>query len=76
MEKELDYMIEKFPAYRARLVDLFNGNEDFKSLCDDYWQCNYQLARLHGKVLKEARMENNYKMLRLNLEQEVLQYLE
>lgn len=75
MEKELDYMIERFPSYRARLVELFGTNDDFRSLCDDYWQCHYNLFKLSGNLVKEARMENNYKMLSLNLEQEVLNFL-
>jgi hypothetical protein len=75
MEKELDYMIEKFPQYRARLIDLFRQNDDFRSLCDDYWQCNYNMHKLAGNVVKEARIENNYRMLSLNLEQEVMTFL-
>jgi hypothetical protein len=75
MEKELDYMIERFPQYRARLMELFENNDDFRSLCDDYWQCNYNIFKLNGNVIKETRIENNYRMLSLNLEQEVMNFL-
>jgi predicted secreted protein len=76
VEKELDYMIEKFPQYRAKLIHLFNNNDDFRSLCDDYWQCNYCATKFTSNVKNEARIENNYKVLSLALEQEVQNYLD
>ena len=75
MQKELDYMIGRFPRYRARVIELFNCNDDFKSLCDDYWQCHNNLYRLNEQANREPRLENGYKMLSLTLEQEVLHFL-
>lgn len=76
MQKELDYIINRFPEYRGRLTDLFNSNDDFKSLCDDYWQCNQIASRFSGNAIEYARLENSYKMLKLDLEQEVLHFLD
>lgn len=75
MQKELDYMIERFPKYRGRLTELFNSSEDFKSLCNDYWECNYHILGMMSCRTNEPRIENGYKMLSLSLEQEVLRYL-
>lgn len=75
MTRELDHIIEKFPCHRARFIELFSTNEDFRSLCDDYWQCNSNLVRLQQNMVKDIRTENSYKMLCLDLEQEVLHFL-
>ncbi len=75
MQKELDYMIEKFPKHRALVTELYYQNEDFKSLCEDFWECQFNISMLMEKEIKEPRIENGYKMLSLSLEQEVLTYL-
>lgn len=75
MTRELDHMINAFPAHRGKLIDLYDTNEDFRSLCDDYWQCNCSLNKIHQDATHDKRSENSYKMLCLDLEQEVLQYL-
>ncbi|HNP24334.1 MAG TPA: hypothetical protein PKM63_19080 [Panacibacter sp.] len=75
MQKELDYIINRFPEYRGKLMELFSSNDDFRSLCDDYWQCSQTASRFNDNSIEHARMENSYKMLRLDLEQEVLHFL-
>ena len=75
MHKELDHMLERFPEHRGVIIQLFNSNEDFKSLCDDYLQCKNNLLKFRQNVLKDTRVENEYKMLSLDLEQEVLHFL-
>lgn len=75
MTKELDHMIQKFPGYRGRLIELFRTNEDFRSLCDDYWQCDSKLIHLRQNTIKDTRAENSYALLFLDLEQEVMRFL-
>lgn len=76
MEKELDTMIERFPAFRGKIIELFNSNGDFKALCKDYWQCKAALLKLRETILKDTRNENGYKALYLELEQEALHYFD
>ncbi|MBZ5857620.1 hypothetical protein [Flavihumibacter profundi] len=76
MEKELDNILERFPQYREKIILLYNNNEDFKSLSDDYLQCKNTLSKLRQHlIVADTRMENEYKALCLDLEQEILQYL-
>ena len=75
MYKELDYMLETYPGYRGRITELFNSNEDFKSLCDDVWQCKNNLLQLGKNRVNDTRNENGYRLLWLELEKEVLNFL-
>ncbi|ULQ52000.1 hypothetical protein [Flavihumibacter fluvii] len=76
MEKELDNILERFPQYREKIICLYTNNEDFKSLSDDYLQCKITLSKFRQHLLvADTRMENEYKALCLDLEQEILQFL-
>jgi hypothetical protein len=75
MNKELDYMLERYPEYRGRIIELFGSDEDFKSLCDDIWQCKNNLVKFRENRVSDTRNENEYRLLLLDLEQEVLNFL-
>jgi len=75
MQKELNNMLERFPEHKGKIFELFSSNEDFKSLCEDYWQCKNALYKYRNNVQEDARNENEYAGLSLDLEQEILRFL-
>jgi len=75
MYKELDHMLDRFPHHRTRIIELYDNNEDFRSLCNDYLQCSLTLLKLKKEVRYDIRMENQYRVLNLDLEREVVHYL-
>lgn len=75
MQKELYNMLERFPEYREKILELFNNNEDFKSLCEDYLQCRNALGKYRDNVQEDTRSENEYCGLSHELEQEALRFL-
>jgi len=74
MEKELNNILERFPEFSGKIIELFNSNGEFKSLCEDYLQCKNALVKFSDNVLKDTRIENEYKALCLDLEQEALHF--
>ena len=76
MHKELYNMLERFPEYRGNIIELFNSNEDFKSLCDDYWQCKNALLKFREHVLEDAQVENEYRQLCMDLEQDAFRFFD
>lgn len=77
MEKELDNMLERFPQYREKIIRLYTNNEEFKALSDDYLQCKCTLSKFRQRlIVADTRMENEYKALCLDLEQEIMQFLD
>jgi len=76
MEKELDNILQRFPQYRKKIIALYSSNEDFKALSIDYLQCKNTLSRFKQQlIVADVRMENEYKALCLDLEQEILHFL-
>jgi len=62
----------RFPESGDRIRALFDEDEEFRELCEDYAECAAVLERLRrGQGVEAARIEE-YCELRLNIEQEVL----
>jgi hypothetical protein len=73
--QELQIVILKYPDAKTKIIQLYNNDSNFKSLCEDYWLS----ATLHTKY-KDSRdsdvvLENEYDSICLLLEKEVTEYL-
>ena len=71
MPSSLQLVSEQFPHLRERVACLFERNELFRELCEDYEACAGALA---AQPATEA-LRREYGALRLRLETELLQYL-
>ena len=77
VQKELACIIEKFPEYKLKILDLYALDEDFKSLCEDYAYCSQFLAQcaLENKPANYLPAIE-YKTICEALEQEAASYLQ
>jgi hypothetical protein len=75
MVKELDFMIQRFPHYRDPAERLYACSDDFKSICEDYWECSSNLENLKAGQISDNRLLTQYSLLRLDLESEALRLL-
>jgi hypothetical protein len=75
MNKELDNVLIKFPAYRGRILELFSGNPDFKSLCEDYWLCRNNLNHFEFENRKIRSDKKQFTDLAHRLENEITRFL-
>ncbi len=64
----LTLVIEQFPDLRTEVAGLFERDELFRELCEDYEACSQALARQESN---EA-LKREYAALRLRLETELL----
>lgn len=71
MRKALDYILGIKPDQSARIIELYNKDEDFRTLCDDYLASAEALAECRNKVLKERQYENEFMEINLELEREI-----
>jgi hypothetical protein len=62
---------ERLPQVRAGVARLFERDQDFRDLCDEYEACVTTLARLGSA----EPMRKEYGLLQLRLEAELLRYL-
>jgi hypothetical protein len=67
---------ERFPHVCEKAERLFEQDEDFRELCEDYESCTRTVARLERGTPSAEGMRKEYGALLLRLECELLRYLE
>ncbi len=72
MTPSLERVSEQFPHLRERVACLFERDEIFRELCDDYEACAQALSQQE----RNNDLRREYAALRLRLETELLGYLE
>ena len=71
MPSSLQLVSEQFPHLRERVACLFESEEIFRELCEDYETCAEALDRQPAS----DGLRREYSALRLRLETELLRYL-
>jgi hypothetical protein len=73
--EKLQTMIQRFPDFRVRIIQLYQNDENFKSLCEDYWLCITLLAKYKSNMDIDLELENEYDTMCGTLENDIQQYL-
>lgn len=76
MQPALRMVTVQFPRVRERVVSVFERDENFRDLCEDYRSCRETVGRLESSVASVTGVRDEYAALLLRLEQELLRYLE
>jgi hypothetical protein len=74
--QELQAMINKFPSYKAKIIQLYLNDLNFKSLCEDLWLSTNILITHKKNVESDLILENEYDSICSLLEKEVIDYLQ
>jgi hypothetical protein len=72
MTRPLQLVSEQFPHVRQRVACLYERDELFRELCEDYEVCTQALARQESN----EGLRREYAALRLRLETELLGYVQ
>jgi hypothetical protein len=75
MELALRRVHERFQHVRERVTRVFERDADFRDLCEEYVTCAEVLARLESSGPSAQAMRNEYAVLLLRLERELIRYL-
>jgi hypothetical protein len=76
MRKALDHILGKWPALRAKIIELYNSDDDFRILCEDYLTSSETIEDFRQKKIKNCDFENEFIQVNQELEKEVLHLLE
>src|SRR5262249_10877404 len=76
MNPSLRLVSERFAQIRDRAVQVFERDENFRDLCEEYEACTGTIARLESGGQSPQGLRNEYAALLLRLEHELLRYLE
>jgi hypothetical protein len=66
----------KFAEYIETIKMLYQIDDDFKSLCDDYMISKSSFEKFREKLEEEKEIEKAYKRLSVDLEKEILEYVQ
>lgn len=73
--EELQPIILKFPNFKTKIIQLYNNDANFRSLCEDYWLSSTLLQKYKGKVESDVLLETEYGSMCAILEKEMTDYL-
>jgi hypothetical protein len=75
MNAALRLVRERLPNVRDQAGHLFESDEMFRELCEEYQMCTEAASRMEGERASAA-LQKEYAALRLRLEGELLRYLQ
>jgi hypothetical protein len=76
MQEALEYILSRYPDHRAKIVEIFNRDEDFRILCQDYYTSAAALEASRHDTIKNRKVENEYSQVYVELEKEIIHLLE
>lgn len=71
MTNALEYVLAKFPDHGVKILDLYDKDEEFRILCDDYLTSQRTLEQFRTGAIKFNPYEKEFMDLNRELEQEL-----
>ena len=65
----------QFAKYIETIKLLYNVDDDFKTLCDDYLSSKTSLEKFKERFVEDKQRELEYKRLSVELEKEIIEYV-
>jgi hypothetical protein len=72
MKNDLDYILRKLPDYRQSITELYETNDDFRTLCEDYLTTAKGLEEYRNKSMEDRELEAEFAQTYLELEREII----
>ena len=67
--------IDEFAEYKEVISRLYVIDDDFRALCDDYSMSKTHIEKFDVKSLEDKQRKIEYQQLSLELEKEILDYV-
>lgn len=71
----VDLIKQKFPMQSGRIEELYQSNDDFRSLCVDYLYCLNELQKIDRDVDEKKVSVKEYQKLEEDLESELFRFI-
>ncbi len=75
LPQELQTVILKYPYAKAKIIQLYHNDSNFKSLCEDYWLSTTLHMKYKESLDPDVVLQNEYDSICLLLEKEMTEYL-
>jgi hypothetical protein len=73
MQKEIGPIIQLFPDFKQKIDFLFQTDENFRDLCEDYLLCVGNALTLKRDTNNSKEQIEEFEEIQLSLEQEILE---
>ena len=71
-----DLNTSKFAEYMETIKMLYDVDDDFRSLCDDYLVSRKNFEKYKDQSFETKQLKHEFKRLTQNLENEILEYVQ
>lgn len=76
MGDDIIFMLSKFPSHRNLILDEYMNNEEFKSLCEDFYSTARTLETYQERMMSDVKNELEYRNVFQDLEKEIIRFLD
>jgi hypothetical protein len=66
---------ELFSKYQGSINALYETDEDFRTLCDDYVASKTNMEKYNGRLKEDVQRKLEYENLTIELEKEIFRYI-
>ena len=71
MDEEVIYLLNRFPKHKKLLMESYTNNEEFRALCQDYYNSAITLEKYERKVTKGSKSRQEYERVYSDLENSI-----
>ena len=75
MIKAYEFILSKFPDHRAKIMELYNQQEDFRTLCIDFLNTVQSLEECRKNSINDKEIEIEFSELFVDLEREIIRLI-
>ncbi len=75
LNQQLKIVKQKFPNQADRIEELYESDEDFRTLCFDYFTCMQYLQNFKKESSEKQESLEEYKGIRQELEKELHEFI-
>jgi hypothetical protein len=75
LNKQLRLIRKKFPEQSERIEELYETNEDFRTLCSDYYLCVQHLQKFQKEFGEKRSSIKEYEDIYAELERELYHFI-
>ena len=75
MDEEVIYLLSRFPKHKKLLLDLYTNDEEFRSMCQAYYNSAITLEKFERNIMKGFKSRKEYERVYSDLESAIARSL-
>ena len=59
MSEDVKFMTDRFSAHREQIFEAYQTNDEFKTLCEDFYSSALMLEKFLKKIIKDKKVSSS-----------------